>query len=483
MTQHARAGYGRHRKATWGLALLLALAIAAIAIPLASGAADKTYTLSLNPSAQCASSTDGGASTVVTLKNTARTASLGSAEIFFPANSIFSVTRGTSTVPFQPNVSGSPYYSGNWDIIGPLNSLGLSPGQSLNITVTFRAGVQAGAVQAVVKQANNFMDNVGTANLFANPSTWPQLSVAQCQYYFSQQPVDTQTGTAQTVKVQLRSGTTPVSVSGGLTLNAYQTANQTTTQVDGNFAGLTSSGQDLTNTWSFSVTGNVDGTGYFLRAGNGTDQQRDSNSFAIYDCLPSGGTCTSSTSFDDNGSTGGQITGSGLGTGVNLSFVSSLPTTGAAICSSLWGWQDLTFPAQPDESTTFDGIALSDYTVTSNGFVKATMYLRNDLFVQTSASQTNDIEICAGVKHTNPNAPQGAFMGRNGILAQFDQDTQQYWGVLARVPNCNKTPDVDKTGPLDPVLCAWGTATLNGIDYRSATVLIPYDWDYTGKVG
>ena len=479
MTQHARAGYRRHRKATWGLALLLALAIAAIAIPLASGAADKTYTLSLNPSAQCASSTDGGASTVVTLKNTARTANLGSAEIFFPANSIFSV----SGYSFSANASGSPYYSGNFDIIGPLNNLGLSPGQSLNIAVTFKAGVHTGPVQAVVKQANSFNDNVGTANLFANPSTWPQLSVAQCQYYFSQQPVDTQTGTAQTVKVQLRSGTTPVSVSGGLTLNAYQTANQTTTQVDGSFAGLTSSGQDLTNTWSFSVTGNVDGTGYFLRAGNGTDQQRDSNSFAIYDCLPSGGTCTSPTSFDENGSTGGQITGSGLGTGVNLSFVSSLPTTGAAKCSILWGWQDLTFPAQPDESTTCDGIALSYYTVTSNGFVKATMYLRNDLFVQTSASQTNDIEICAGVKHTNPNAPQGAFMGRNGILAQFDQDTQQYWGVLARVPNCNKTPDVDKTGPLDPVLCAWGTATLNGIDYRSATVLIPYDWDYTGKVG
>jgi hypothetical protein len=39
MTQQVRTGYRRHREAVWGLALLLVAAIAAIAIPFASGAA------------------------------------------------------------------------------------------------------------------------------------------------------------------------------------------------------------------------------------------------------------------------------------------------------------------------------------------------------------------------------------------------------------------------------------------------------------
>ena len=38
MTQHVRTGYRNHRRAAWGIALLFAAAVAAITIPLASGA-------------------------------------------------------------------------------------------------------------------------------------------------------------------------------------------------------------------------------------------------------------------------------------------------------------------------------------------------------------------------------------------------------------------------------------------------------------
>ncbi len=56
----------------------LVVAIAAIVIPLAN-AAEKTYTLTVNPTTMCASTADGGASTVVTLRNTGspQTAGLG----------------------------------------------------------------------------------------------------------------------------------------------------------------------------------------------------------------------------------------------------------------------------------------------------------------------------------------------------------------------------------------------------------------------
>ena len=45
MTKHVRSSYRNHRRATWGLATALVLAIAAVAIPIASGAPDKTYKL------------------------------------------------------------------------------------------------------------------------------------------------------------------------------------------------------------------------------------------------------------------------------------------------------------------------------------------------------------------------------------------------------------------------------------------------------
>ena len=92
MTQHVRTSYRKHRRATWGLAIALVLAIAAVVIPIASGAPDKTYTILFpssgavsNPSAPVAGTT--GAQTLCTntsygavklvISNTAKAASLG----------------------------------------------------------------------------------------------------------------------------------------------------------------------------------------------------------------------------------------------------------------------------------------------------------------------------------------------------------------------------------------------------------------------
>ena len=51
MTQQVRTGYRNHRKAAWGIALLFAAAVAAITIPLASGAPSKTLKFVAQPAA------------------------------------------------------------------------------------------------------------------------------------------------------------------------------------------------------------------------------------------------------------------------------------------------------------------------------------------------------------------------------------------------------------------------------------------------
>jgi hypothetical protein len=58
MTQQVRTGYRKHRKAAWGLALLLVAAIAAVTIPLASGASpNQTLRFVVQPTSLLQSST------------------------------------------------------------------------------------------------------------------------------------------------------------------------------------------------------------------------------------------------------------------------------------------------------------------------------------------------------------------------------------------------------------------------------------------
>jgi hypothetical protein len=172
MTNHVRTSYRHHRKTTWALATVLVVAVAAVVIPLAN-AAEKTFTLTAAPTSMCASATNGGASTVLTLKNTGSPQTMGSAEIYFPPNTVYqpsSVLVSTTTT-----TSGGPK-----DIIR-FNNLGLAPGQSKLFTVSFKANVPVSTpITAVVKQANNFNDSGGGANLFTVQGAFPTLRVVPC---------------------------------------------------------------------------------------------------------------------------------------------------------------------------------------------------------------------------------------------------------------------------------------------------------------
>jgi hypothetical protein len=159
--------------------LALAALIAAVVIPLASGASDKTFTLSVSPSTVCSSATNGGASTVLTLRNTAKSASLGAAEVYFPPNTVFSVTSPAS---LRANTT-STTSGGTKDIVA-FGNLNLSTGSPVQVTVTFNANAQfSGPVTAVVKQSNQFNDTQGGANLFdLDPAqgTFPTIRLVPC---------------------------------------------------------------------------------------------------------------------------------------------------------------------------------------------------------------------------------------------------------------------------------------------------------------
>ena len=175
MTHQVRNGYRRYRRATWGVAAVLVVAIAAVVIPIAN-AADKTYTMTVAPTSLCASATNGGASTVVTMKNTGSPQTAGSAEVYFPPNSVHSVT---SPWVLRPNTT-STASGGTKDIVA-LDNLGLAPGQTKTVTVSFKSAANfSTTITAALKQANQFNDSSGDANLFTVQGAFPTLRVVQC---------------------------------------------------------------------------------------------------------------------------------------------------------------------------------------------------------------------------------------------------------------------------------------------------------------
>jgi hypothetical protein len=179
MTRHVRKGYRNHGKAAWAVALVAGAAIAAIVIPLALAAgtaSSKYYTFTLTPSTVCSSATN---STLITLRNTAGTQTLGSAEVYFPAGTVSSVTAPASLRPGASDATSN----GTKDIVS-FQNLNLAVGKSVTATVNFVANASVNAqIPAVVKQANNFNDTLGGANLFAlDPSqgAFPTLRVVPC---------------------------------------------------------------------------------------------------------------------------------------------------------------------------------------------------------------------------------------------------------------------------------------------------------------
>jgi hypothetical protein len=175
MTQHVRTNYRKHRKATWLVALALVGTVAAVVIPLAN-AADKTFTMSVNPTSLCANAT-GGASTVVTLRNTGSPQTAGSAEIYFPAGSVDHVT-GTGW-NLRPSSSSSA--SGGTKDIVARDNLNMAPGETRTVTVFFKSTANfSTTITAALKQSNQFNDSSGTANTFTVEGSFPNLRVVQC---------------------------------------------------------------------------------------------------------------------------------------------------------------------------------------------------------------------------------------------------------------------------------------------------------------
>jgi hypothetical protein len=160
------------------------VAIAAVVIPIASGAADKTYTL-LFPTAGAVtpappvSGTENSqtlclgsaySAVKVVIKNTAKSSQLGSADVTFPANVALS-SASSST--------GSSSRSGN---VVSLRQLSLPKGNTVTITVGLTASTAlTQPITARVKQSNDFSDSGSNpdANAFSDP-IFPTITVQAC---------------------------------------------------------------------------------------------------------------------------------------------------------------------------------------------------------------------------------------------------------------------------------------------------------------
>ncbi len=192
MTKQVRNSYRHHRKATWGLATVLVVAIAAVVIPIASGAADKTYTL-LFPStgavtptplttgnsqtAQRLCADSSYASVRLQITNTAKSVTLGSANVTLPTNVTLS-----GTPAFVSGAPGAATISRSGNVVS-IRELSLAKSAvvafSVPLATTANGALGAKAVQAVVKQSNNFNDSGGDANRFSDP-TFPTIDVVGC---------------------------------------------------------------------------------------------------------------------------------------------------------------------------------------------------------------------------------------------------------------------------------------------------------------
>lgn len=179
MTQQVRTAYRRHPRWAWGIAFLAAVAITAVVIPIAiaGGSSDKTYTLGFAPGSTLKTTLCGDAGSLdLILTNTAKSASLGSAEIKFP-----SFATVTSTVSDPLTVT-----KGNVSLVSTKNTvalrnLSLSKGQKVTVHVPFSFVSPGGSQKliTVVKQSNNFNDSGGYANTFESAPA-PQLTVVGC---------------------------------------------------------------------------------------------------------------------------------------------------------------------------------------------------------------------------------------------------------------------------------------------------------------
>jgi hypothetical protein len=489
MTQQVRKGYRNHRKATWALVLAVVAAIATVVIPFASGAPSKYYTLGASPEPTC--STPTRQEFTLTLSNKTRNQNLGSMNIEAPSY----IQLVTGSTPLLTGSAGQATVNepdGFGDTANTIRLRNLTlPTNTSTATVTVLADVSAGSGQtwkSIAKQSNNFADS-GPGNLFA-PLTEgagsPPATVTVCalDYVFVDQPNNAEKGSAQSVQVELQSNGVPVTVSGALTLSAFQTVGTTTTAVDSRFntppPGLMASAPDPGNLqWTFSIVGNTSGTGYTLKAGNTV-----SNPFAIVDGLCNPGV-TDPEHLNGSCSLTSNLNGGILESGITINNHDLQPiginfAAGSTATDKCANWTRA-FYTGAGQTYFFPGVELD---LTWGGGVLQVIYrVRNADWVLTEAARGNqDIQICAGARHQDASkngdgsAPR-PFTTKFGVDATWDGEL--YWGVLPTVQNPSKV----RAGG-DPAVCGRGTQdlptgpSLSLETWRTWTICIPYDWDW-----
>ena len=248
-------------------------------------------------------------------------------------------------------------------------------------------------------------------------------------YVFVQGPVDAERGSAQTVKVQLQSGGVAVPVSGALTLTALQGGND----VSAAFNGLTASpdAPPLLNAgkqWTFSVTGNVSGTGYALQAGSTISSPTFSIAAGL--CPPN---TTDNQHLVSTCSLTSNLNGGILESGVTINnhkLPGSIAIDFEALSEGAEECDPWTRASYTVGSTKyyFPGVSLDFEADADAGLLTVVYRVRNADWVRTAASRgNNDIEICAGARHgvntvqndypPSPTHPSGTgvpFIGKYG---------------------------------------------------------------------
>lgn len=192
MTQQIGRAYRRNRRRSW-LLIAAVVAIAAAAIPIASGAAEKNYTLlfpstgAAVPTAKAGSTTNqtlcvGSSYTVtLTLTNTAKTVNLGSANITFPTNVTLSGTPGIASASSGYTLPTTARATLSGRTVS-LRELSMPKDKAVMLTVQLNTNASTSgalAFNAAVKQSNDFNDTGGSANTFSNP-TFPTLTLETC---------------------------------------------------------------------------------------------------------------------------------------------------------------------------------------------------------------------------------------------------------------------------------------------------------------
>ena len=110
--------------------------------------------------------------------NTTSPQMLGSIEIYFPPNTVATVTSPANAV-LRPNTTSSAQ-SQNKDIVA-IDEFNVASGAQKQVAVTFKPGTTFNTtITAAAKQSNKFNDSSGSANTFDISGGFPTLKIVTC---------------------------------------------------------------------------------------------------------------------------------------------------------------------------------------------------------------------------------------------------------------------------------------------------------------